>query len=90
MMRDAESRAEDDRNKNSLQRLWNEADTLVYSVEKPPRDYGNKLSEPEKKEIEETLEKCKKLKDSSTDVSEIKSSVENLMKASHKLAERHL
>lgn len=87
MMRDAESHAEDDRNKKQLAEVRNEADTLVYSVEKSLRDYGNKLSEPEKKEIEETLEKCKKLKDSSTDVSEIKSSVENLMKASHKLAE---
>ena len=47
MMRDAESHAEDDRNKKQLAEVRNEADTLVYSVEKSLRDYGNKLSEPE-------------------------------------------
>ncbi|TAL27536.1 MAG: molecular chaperone DnaK, partial [Nitrospirae bacterium] len=87
MMRDAESHAEDDRKKKQLAEVRNEADTLVYSVEKSLRDYGDKLNESEKKEIEEALEKCRKLKESSTDVPEIKSSVETLMKASHKLAE---
>ncbi len=87
MMRDAESHLEDDRKKKQLAEARNEADTIVYSVEKSLRDYGDKLNESEKKDIEAALEKCKKTKDTSTDVSEIKSSVENLMQASHKIAE---
>ena len=39
------------------------------------------------KHIIDALEQCKKLKDSSNEVSEIKSAVEKLTKASHKLAE---
>jgi len=87
MMRDAEAHAEEDRRKKQLAEARNEADTLVYTVEKSLRDYGDKVSEPEKKEIEEALERCKKLKDTSNEVSEIKSAIENLMTKSHKLAE---
>lgn len=87
MMRDAESHAEEDRKKKQLAEVRNEADTIIYGVEKSLRDYGDKLSESEKKDIEAALEECKKVKDSSTDVSEIKSSVEKLMQASHKIAE---
>lgn len=87
MMRDAESHAEEDRKRKQLAEVRNEADTIIYGVEKSLRDYGDKLSESEKKDIEAALEQCKKVKDSSTDVSEIKSSVEKLMQASHKIAE---
>lgn len=87
MMRDAESHAEEDRKKKQLAEVRNEADTLIYSVEKSLREYGDKLSESEKKDIEAELEKCKKTKDTSTDASEIKSSVERLMQVSHKIAE---
>jgi molecular chaperone DnaK len=87
MTRDAESHAEDDKQKKQFAEARNEADTLVYTVEKSIREYGDKLTESEKKEIEDALEKCKKAKDSSNEVSEIKSAIENLTKASHKLAE---
>jgi molecular chaperone DnaK len=87
MTRDAESHGEEDKNKKQLAEARNEADTMIYSVEKSLKEYGDKLSESEKKDIEDALEKCKKAKDSGADVSEIKSSVESLMKASHKLAE---
>lgn len=87
MTRDAESHADEDKKKKDLAQARNEADTLIYSAEKSLKEYGDKLSESEKKDIEAALEKCKKAKDSSADASEIKSSVESLMKASHKLAE---
>ena len=87
MTRDAESHGEEDKNKKQLAEARNEADTMIYSVEKSLKEYGDKLSESEKKDIEAALEKCRKAKDSSADASEIKSSVESLMKASHKLAE---
>lgn len=87
MMRDAESHSEDDKKKKQLAEARNEADTLVYTVEKSVKDYGDKLNEAEKKDIEEAIEKCKKLKDTSNEASEIKSAVEDLMNKSHKLAE---
>lgn len=87
MMRDAESHSDEDKRKKKLAEVRNEADTLIYTVEKSLRDYGDKLTESEKKEIQDTLESCKKAKDTSNEVSEIKSATENLTRASHKLAE---
>lgn len=87
MTRDAESHADDDKMKKQIAEVRNEADTLVYTVEKSIKEYGDKLAESEKTELQDALEKCRKVKDTSNEVSEIKSAVENLTKASHKLAE---
>jgi molecular chaperone DnaK len=87
MMHDADAHSEEDKRKKQLAEARNEADTLVYSVEKSLKDYGDKLTESEKKEIEDAIERCKKLKDTSNEVSEIKSATENLTRTSHKLAE---
>ncbi len=87
MVRDADAHSDEDKRKKQLAEVRNEADTLVYSVEKSLKDYGDKLSESEKKEIEEALERCRKAKDTSQEPSEIKSAVENLTGKSHKLAE---
>jgi len=87
MMRDAESHGEDDKRKKQLAEARNEADTLIYTVEKSLKDYGDKLTESEKKDIEDALERCRKAKDSANEVSEIKSAVEELTSKSHKLAE---
>ena len=87
MVRDAESHGDEDKRKKQLAEVRNEADTLVYTVEKSLRDYGDKLTESEKKDIEDALEKCKKTKDTSNETSEIKSAIEDLTRKSHKLAE---
>ncbi|MFN3739659.1 MAG: molecular chaperone DnaK, partial [Thermodesulfovibrionales bacterium] len=87
MMREAEAHAEEDRKKRQLAEARNEADTLIYSVEKSLREYGDKVTETEKKTIEEALEKCRRVKDSSNDVNEIKKAIEELTRASYKIAE---
>jgi molecular chaperone DnaK len=87
MKRDAESHSDEDKKKKQLAEAKNEADTLVYTVEKSLKDYGDKLTEDEKKEIEEALERCRKTKETGTDAAEIKSATENLTTKSHKLAE---
>ncbi len=87
MVRDADAHSDEDKRKKQLAEARNEADTLVYTVEKSLKDYGDKLSESEKKDIEEALERCRKAKDTSQEPSEIKSSIENLTSKSHKLAE---
>jgi molecular chaperone DnaK len=87
MTRDAEAHQDEDKKKKELAEVRNEADTLIYTIEKSLKDYGDKLSETERAEIQEALEQCKKAKDSSNEASEIKSAVENLTTKSHKLAE---
>ncbi|KPK46110.1 MAG: molecular chaperone DnaK [Nitrospira bacterium SM23_35] len=85
--RDAEAHSDDDKRKKQLAEAKNEADTLVYTVEKSLKEYGDKVTEAEKKEIEEALGKCRQAKDTSSEASEIKSATEDLMTKSHKLAE---
>lgn len=87
MVRDAESHTEEDKKKKQLAEARNHADTLVYTVEKSMSDYSDKISADEKKEIEDALENCKRIKDSSTDPAEIKSATDRLTSVSHKLAE---
>lgn len=88
MVRDSESHADEDKKKKLLAEARNEADTLVYTVEKSIKDYGDKITETEKKEVEEALDKCKKVKDTSQDHAEIRAAIDELTKASHKIAEQ--
>jgi molecular chaperone DnaK len=87
MTSDAESHSEEDKKRKALAEAKNEADTLVYSVEKSLKEYGDKVSEDDKQKINSALEKCKNLKDTSTDPDELKKAVEELTTASHKMAE---
>jgi molecular chaperone DnaK len=87
MTSDAESHASEDKRKRALVEAKNEADTLVYTVEKSLKDYGDKITEEEKQKINTALEKCKNLKDTTTDPDELKKAVEELTTASHKIAE---
>ncbi|PKK82881.1 MAG: molecular chaperone DnaK [candidate division Zixibacteria bacterium HGW-Zixibacteria-1] len=86
MVKDAEANAEEDKKKDELIKARNEADQLIYSTEKTLKDYGDKVSEEEKKIINEKLEKLRAALGTST-VEPINEAKEELIKASHKLAE---
>ena len=85
-VKESEAHAVDDKKKREVAEARNEADTLIYSVEKSVADYGSKLTEAERAEIQKALEEAKRVKDGQ-DVEAIKKSVADLSKASHKLAE---
>ena len=87
MVRDAETHSDEDKKRKEFVEAKNNADTLVYSVEKSLKDYGDKITADEKRDVEAALERCKKAKDSGTSADEVKSAVEELTKVSHKLAE---
>ncbi|MDW7999154.1 MAG: molecular chaperone DnaK [Thermodesulfovibrio sp.] len=87
MIREAEAHAEEDRRKKQLAEARNEADNMIYTVEKTLRDMGDKVSADERKTIEEAIEKCRRIKDTSNDLNEIKAAVEELARASHRIAE---
>ena len=84
---DAESHASEDKKKRQLAEAKNNADTLVYTVEKSLRDYGDKISENDKQKINTALEKCRNLKDTTTDADELRKAIDELTEASHKIAE---
>jgi len=86
-VKDAEAHAEEDKKKKSLVEARNKADQLVYTTEKTLKEYGEKVSADEKKNIEEKIEKVKQvMKGESAD--EINKSIDELMQASHKIAEQ--
>ncbi len=85
-VKEAEAHAADDKKKKEIAEARNEADTLIYSVEKSMTDYGSKLADAERADIQKALEETKRVKDGQ-DVDAIKKAVADLSKASHKLAE---
>jgi molecular chaperone DnaK len=87
MTKDAESHSTEDKKKRQLVEKKNEADSLIYTVEKSLREHGNKISEGDTKNIKDALEKCKKAKDTADNVEEIQNAITELTTASHKLAE---
>ncbi len=86
MQRDAEQHAEEDKKKSELVNARNQADQVIYSTEKTLKEHGDKISETEKSNINNLLEKLKKIKDED-DVNEIKKTIDELQTASHKLAQ---
>jgi len=86
MVQDAEKYSEEDKKKGELIKARNEADQLVYATEKTLKEHGDKISEDEKKKIEEAI---KSLKDAiaGDSIESINTAKEALTTASHKLAE---
>jgi molecular chaperone DnaK len=85
-VKEAEAHTAEDKKRREVAEVRNEADTLVYSVEKSIVDYGSKLSESERADIQKAVEEAKRVKDG-TDIEAIKKATSELAKASHKLAE---
>jgi molecular chaperone DnaK len=86
LVKDAEMHAEDDQKLKLLVEARNHADSLMYSTEKSMRDLGDKVDAETKANIEEISGRLKKAVEG-TDPDEIKRISEELMNASHKLAE---
>jgi molecular chaperone DnaK len=86
MIKEAERLAAEDAKKKEEVELVNQADTLAYSVEKSLKDYGDKVSQQERGQIEAKLNDLKQaIKDKNPD--RIKKTMEELTQVSHKLAE---
>lgn len=85
-VKEAEKFAEEDKKRSEEIAERNEADTAIYSTEKALKDYGDKISQEERMQIEQTLSDAKEAIKSS-DRERIKKAKEALLEASHKLAE---
>ena len=86
MVKDAEKFAADDAKKKEEIEVINQADTLVYASEKSLKDYGDKVGQNERADIEARINDLKTaIKDKN--VERIKKGMEDLTKVSHKLAE---
>ncbi len=86
MVKDAESNKEADKKKRESVDVRNQADTLIHSTEKNLKEHGAKVSDSEKKAIEDASSAVKEaLK--SEDIEDIKKKTEALVQASMKLGE---
>ena len=86
MVKDAESNKEADKKKRESVDSRNQADTLLHSTEKNLKEHGDKVTDADKKTIEDasaTLRNALK----GTDVEEIKKKTQDLVQASMKLGE---
>jgi len=86
MIKESEEHAAEDRTQKDLIDVRNQADNVIYSVEKTLRDYGEKISFEERSEIGKKLEDLKKLKDG-TDTAAIKQALDDVQQAVYKLSE---
>ena len=86
LMREAEQHAEEDKRRKELIEARNQADSMIYSVEKNIKEFGDKIDASEKSRIEDAINKTKKAMEGD-DIQTIKKAQDELMSASHKLAE---
>jgi len=86
MVKDAESNKEADKKKRESVDSRNQADTLLHSTEKNLKEHGSKVSDADKKAIEDASANLRNaLK--GTDIEEIKKKTQDLVQASMKLGE---
>jgi len=86
MVKDAESNKEADKKKRDAVDARNQADTLLHSTEKNLKEHGSKVSDADKKAIEDASANLRNaLK--GTDLEEIKKKTQDLVQASMKLGE---
>jgi molecular chaperone DnaK len=86
MVREAEANASEDARRRQEIELRNQTDSLVYSTERALSEHGAKLSEDDRRAIEQALNEAREaLK--AEDMKRIRRAQEELTRASHTLAE---
>ena len=85
MKKEAEEHAEEDKKKKEQIEVKNQADALVYTIEKTVKDLGDKVNKDEIKEIEKEKEELKRLlKEDKVD--ELKAKMDELNKKLHEIS----
>ena len=86
MVTDAEEHAEEDSQRKEEAEARNNADSLIYSTEKSLNEYGDKISEADRDEVQSAIEKLRETLNGN-DIEAIQVETDALTQASHKLAE---
>ena len=86
MVKDAEEHAEEDERKKEEVGVRNHADSLIYSSEKSLDEYGDKVSEADRHEVEGAIQKLRETL-TGGDIEAIRVDTDALMQVNHKLAE---
>jgi molecular chaperone DnaK len=86
MRRDAESHADEDKNKRELADVCNEADQTIWQVEKLIKDNAAKLSDADKSPVNAAIERVKQAA-SGTDANAVRQALNNLQSAAHAMTQ---
>ncbi len=86
MVREAESHSEEDKQRREVVEAKNQADQLIYSLEKLLRENKEKIPAQEASRVQTEIENTKRAIESEN-VQQIKQAMEALSRASHKLTE---
>lgn len=86
MVKDAESHSEEDRKRKEVIELKNQLDSIIYATEKTLNEHKAKLSASDVKLIEDAIADGKKALEKEN-VDDMKRALDNINKASHKMAE---
>jgi molecular chaperone DnaK len=86
MVKDAEAHSSEDKKRRELVDLKNQADQMVYNLEKLLRENRDKIPHAEASQVQVEIDNTKKAAESD-DPEIIKQAIEKLSKASHKLTE---
>ncbi len=78
-IKEAEAHAEEDKKRKELVNLKNDADNLVFALEKMLKDNGDKISSEDKEKLEKSIEKAKE-QFKSDDADTIRKAMEELSK----------
>ena len=81
-IKEAEAHAEEDKKRKELVETKNQADNMVYGLEKMLKDNADKLADEDKKKLEEAIEKAKKDFESN-DIEVIKKAIDELTNVSN-------
>ncbi len=87
LVKEAELHAEEDHHKKDLAEARNQADSLTYTTQKTLADLGDKVDPATKADIESRIATLKTAIEAN-DLQAIKTGSDELLKASHKLAEQ--
>ncbi len=88
MVKDAEANAAADKEKREAVDVKNNADSMIYSVEKTLKDLGDKVDAAEKSKIEAAAAELKQaIAQEPINVADVKAKTEALQQASYKIAE---
>ena len=88
MVKDAEANAEADKKQREAVDAKNNADSLIYTIEKTLKDLGDKVDAAEKEKIEKASAELKQaIAQDPINVEDVKAKTEALQQASYKIAE---
>lgn len=86
MIKEADVHSEEDKKRKELIELRNQLDSIIYATEKTLNEHKAKLPVSDVKNIEDAIAEGKKALEKE-DAAEIKKALDNISKASHKMAE---